>query len=183
MARSKKPSTTGDMIRSLLVILIPLVVIAALFTDLPRDHPVKEVDWQAVATTARQQATFPVLTPTSLPTGWRATEAQWIKKGEPYLNGQPSPRDLWRLGFLTPDNVYVGLAQGDAALPELIDQQSRKGSPDGESDLAGRTWQRMVSPDGRTRSLVREDSGVATIVVSDLSYEGIEAYATTLTAG
>ncbi len=183
MARSKKPSTTGDMIRSLLVILIPLVVIAALFTDLPRDHPVKEVDWQAVAQTARKQAEFPVLTPTSLPAGWRSTEAQWIKKGEPYLNNQPSPRNLWRLGFLTPDNVYVGLAQGDAALSDLIDQQTRKATPDGDSDLAGLTWRRMVSPDGRTRSLVRQDQGVATIVVSDLSYAGLEAYATTLTAG
>ena len=37
MARANRMSTPGDMIRSLAVILIPLVVITALFTRLPAD--------------------------------------------------------------------------------------------------------------------------------------------------
>ena len=47
------------MIRSLAVILIPLVIITVLFTDLPNDHPVTEVDWTPVLTTAREQAPVP----------------------------------------------------------------------------------------------------------------------------
>ena len=38
MARSNARATPADMIRSLAVILIPLVIITMLFTDLPNDH-------------------------------------------------------------------------------------------------------------------------------------------------
>ena len=36
MARTKRPSTTADLIRSLAVILIPLVIITILFTNTAR---------------------------------------------------------------------------------------------------------------------------------------------------
>ena len=101
------------MIRSLAVILIPLVIITVLFTDLPKDAQVSEVDWTPVLTTAREEAPFPVLAPTNLPDGWRATRVSWVNEGEPVLNGDPSVRNQWQLGFLSPDDVYLGLVQGD----------------------------------------------------------------------
>ena len=103
------------MIRSLVVILIPLVIITVLFTDLPDDHQVTEVDWMPVLATAREQAPFPVLAPTNLPPGWRATRASWVKEGDPALNGQPSVRNQWQLGLLTPDDIYIGLDPGRSA--------------------------------------------------------------------
>ena len=69
MARANRMATPGDMIRSLAVILIPLVIITVLFTDLPDDKPVTEVDWQPVLAVARRDAPFPVLAPTNLPAG------------------------------------------------------------------------------------------------------------------
>ncbi len=181
MARAKRPSTSADLIRSLAVIVIPLVIITILFTNTGRDHPVTTVDWQPVLATARREAPFKVLAPTNLPPDWRATRVDWVKQGDPYLNGQPSPRNLWQLGFLTPDNVFIDLSQGDAQGPDLIDQQTRKGSPDGDSTIGGQTWTRMVSSDGRTRSLVAQVPSVTTIVAGDLPYEALEAYASTLT--
>ncbi len=183
MARTKRPSTTADLIRSLAVILIPLVIITILFTNIPDDHPVKEVAWQPVLTTAREQAPFPVLAPTNLPSGWRATRVTWVEQGDPYLNGQPSPRNLWQLGFLTPDDVFIDLNQGDARLPELIDEQTRQGAADGESSIGDQTWQRMLSEDGRTRSLVLVDPKSTAVISADLPYEALEAYASTLSTG
>lgn len=180
MARTKRPSTTADLIRSLAVILIPLVIITILFTNMPDDHPVKEVAWQPVLTTARKQAPFPVLAPTNLPAGWRATRVTWVEQGKPFLNGQPSPRNLWQLGFLNPDDVFVDLNQGDARLPELVEEQTRQGVTDGESSIAGQTWERMLSADGRTRSLVLRDPKSTAIISGDLPYAALEAYATTL---
>lgn len=170
------------MIRSLAVILLPLVAITVLFTQLPRDHPVKIVDWRPVLATARKEASFPVLAPTNLPDGWRPTRVSWVQKGNPTLNGDPSPRNLWELGFLTPEDVYLALHQGDDAIPDLVEQESRKGTPDGESSVSGQPWQRLVSPDGRTRSLVRTTAEVTTIVSGDLGYDGLEAYAATLSS-
>jgi hypothetical protein len=170
------------MIRSLAVILIPLVVITIIFTNTPDDHPVKEVDWKPVLTTAQKEAPFEVLAPTNLPEGWRATRVTWVPQGEPYLNGEASPRNLWQIGFLTPEDVYIDLNQGDARPQELVDQQSQAGTPDGSSIVAGQTWERLVSPDSRTRSLVLRGRDSITIVSANLPYEALEAYASTLSA-
>ncbi len=102
-------------------------------------------------TTARAEAAFPVLAPENLPPGWRPIRVAWARQGAPSLNGEASPRNLWELGFLTPGDVYIGLNQGDAEPEDLVDGQSRKGVADGESEVAGQAWQRLVSPDGWTR--------------------------------
>jgi hypothetical protein len=106
----------------------------------------------------------------------------WVPQGQPYLNGEASQRNLWQVGFLSPDDVYIDLNQGDARPQELVDQQSREGTPDGTSVVAGQTWERLVSTDGRTRSLVLRGPGSTIIVSADLPYEALEAYASTLSA-
>ncbi len=170
----------GDIFRSLLVILIPLVIITVVFTRVPRDAPVKVVDWQPVLITARAEAPFPVLAPVNLPQDWRATRVSWVQQGKPFLNGQPSPRNFWQVGFLTPDDMYIGLSQGDQQVADLIKAETRDGVADGESVLGTTTWVRMVSPDERTRSLVLTQPKVTTIVSGDLPYEALDSYATTL---
>ena len=182
VARTTKQATAGDMIRSLALIVIPLAVIAIIFTNVPDDAPVEEVDWKPVLATARQQAPYEVLAPTNLPEGWRATRVNWVPLGRPYLNGEASPRNLWQIGFLTPQEVYIDLTQGDMRAQEMVDQQSREGIPDGNSVIAGLTWQRLVSPDGRTRSLVLRGPATTAIVSANLPYEALEAYATTLSS-
>jgi hypothetical protein len=182
VARANRLASPGDLVRSLAVILIPLVILTVLFTDLPDDHQVKEVDWRPVLATARRDAPFPVLAPTNLPEGWRATQVDWVKVGEPSFDGQPSARNHWQLGFLTPDDVFIGLDQGDVRADDLVDQQSRAGTADGQSTVNGQVWQRLVSPDGRTRSLVLREPNVTSIVAGDLPYEALEAYAATLSA-
>ena len=57
----------------------------------------------------------------------------WVPQGKPYLNGEASPRNLWQIGFLSPDDVFIDLNQGDARPQEMVDQQSREGPPDGNS--------------------------------------------------
>jgi hypothetical protein len=182
VARRTRHATAGDLIRSLALILIPLVVIVIIFTNTPDDHPVKEVDWKPVLATARKEALFDVLAPTNLPEGWRATRVTWVPLGGPYLNGEASPRNLWQIGFLSPDDVFIDLNQGDVRPQEMVDQQSRTGTPDGNSVIAGQTWQRLLSPDGRTRSLVLHGPTATTVVSADLPYEALEAYVSTLSS-
>jgi hypothetical protein len=171
------------MIRSLLVILVPVLIITFLFTRLPQDHPVKEVDWRPVLATARSQAPYPVLAPVNLPAGWRATRVAWVKVGDAYLNGQASPRNYWQLDLLTPDNDFIGLSQGDQQVDDMVRADTRAGSPDGDSTVNGTPWRRLLSPDGRTRSLVLSQPQVTTVVSADLPYEALDAYAATLSPG
>lgn len=180
MARARRSGQTSDMVRSLLVILVPLIIITVLFTRLPSDHPVKTVDWTPVLAAARQEAPFPVLAPTRLPAEWRATRVTWTKTGEPGLNNEPSIRNQWELGFLDPDNVYIAVVQGDRQADALVKDQTRAGTSDGTSTIRGTKWDRLVSPDGRTRSLVQRAPEVSDIVVGDLPYAALEAFASTL---
>ena len=182
MARAKKPATTGDMIRSLLVIIVPLLIITFAFTNLPRDHPVKVVDWVPVLTTARDQAPFPVLAPTSVPAGWRATQVSWAKEGAPGPTGQISPRNQWQLGFLDADDKFIGLSQGDGDIAGFLKVETRAGTADGTSVVGDQTWNRVVSPDERTRSLVRSEPTVTTVVSGDLAYAVLEEYARSLSS-
>jgi hypothetical protein len=183
VARANRMATPGDMIRTLAVILVPLVILAVLFTDLPKDKPVTEVEWRAILAVARRDAPFPVLAPSNLPEGWRATQAEWVKTGEPFRDGQPSVRNQWALGFLTPDDVFVGLDQGDLRPEDLVSEQTRDGLQDGQSTVSGQAWERFLSPDGRTRSLVRREPAVTTVISADLPYEALEAYTSTLATG
>jgi hypothetical protein len=82
--------------------------------------------------------------------------------------------------MLSPDQVYVSLTQRDAAGPALITQISRSGRADGTSTVDGVTWSRWVSDDDRTRTLSRVDGSVTIAVSADLSYAGLEAFASTL---
>jgi hypothetical protein len=170
------------MIRSLAVILIPLLVITFFATRNLGDHPVTVVDWKPVLAVARQQAPYPVLAPTNLPAEWRATRVTWVKTGDPYLNGAPALRNTWELGFLAPDDVYIAVNQGDAESEEFIKDESREGRPDGQSTVNGSPWERLVTDDERTRSLVSSTPKVTTVVVGDTSYEALEAYTATLSA-
>ena len=182
VARTRRQASTGDLIRSLALILIPLVVITVLFTRLPRDHPVKVVDWRPVLATAREQSPYPVLAPANLPSEWRATNVSWVKAGDPSPGGQRSVRNFWQLGLLSPDDVYFEVVQGDLNVGDMVSEQTRMGTADGQSTVNGETWQRRVSPDDRTRSLVRVQPTVTTVVVGDTSYTGLEAFAATLSS-
>jgi len=168
------------MIRSLAVLIVPLLLIAFLFTRIPRDHPVQQVAWQPVLATARAQAPYSVLAPVNLPDSWRPTTVTWVRVGEPFLNGEPAARNTWQLGYLDPDNVYVGLQQGDLQPDEMVADVSRDGVPDGQSQVGGHRWERRVSADGRTRSLVLSTSTVTTVVSGDVDYPVLESYAAAL---
>ncbi|SDR96159.1 Protein of unknown function [Friedmanniella luteola] len=184
MARaSSRTASTGDMVRSLLVLLIPVIVITYFFTRTPAEPPVRTLDWTPVLAQARDQAPFPVLAPRAVPPSWRATQVTWVPEGRSYLNGDPSPRNLWQLGFLDASNTYVELAQGDLEPRALVEDKTREGLPDGTSDVAGTTWERRISEDERTRSLVLGGADVTTVVVGDLPYGELESFASTLTTG
>lgn len=183
VARPKKQPTPGDMVRSLAVILVPILVITFIASRNLDGPPVQTVDWQPVLSQARTEAAFPVLAPADVPANWRARTVSWVKAGDADAGGTVSPRNEWQLGFLNPEDIYVAIAQGDAAQPELVKEKTRSGLPDGQSTVAGRTWERRVSGDERTRSLVMTTPAVASIVVGDTSYEALEAYASTLQAG
>lgn len=168
------------MVISLGVLLVPILLISWWFTRTPANAPVQTLDWQSVLAQSRTVAPYPLLGPVGLPDTWVATKAEWAKTGEPAVNREAAPGNTWQLGMLSPDQVYVSLTQRDAAGPALIAQISRTGRQDGTSTVEGVPWTRWISADDRTRTLSRVDGSVTTVVSADLSYAGLEAFASTL---
>lgn len=169
-----------DMVISLAVLLVPVLIIMAIFT-VPPDKPVAEaVDWQPVVEQARAGAKFEVMAPRALPDDWIATRARWAPAGQAGVDGRPVPADTLQLGFIDPQPLYFGLDQSSAPAAPFIAKVTRSGRFDGQSVVGGRTWHRYVSEDGRTRALVLSDAASTVVLTADGSYEALEAFAGTL---
>ena len=182
MARRRTPSTVTHMVIAMAVVMLPIALISWFFTRLP-EPVVNVVDPTPIVAQARTDATFPVLAPTNLPEGWVPTRARWTPEGEPLLNREPAVANTWQLGYLTPEQMYIGLDQRDR-LPDLfVGEVTRGGRPAGDASVAGATWQRYTSADRRTNALVQRADQVVTIVSGDLPFEALEAFAGTLSAG
>lgn len=185
-ARRKKRSTARDMFLSLAVILVPILLITWIFTNRLPDYPVQPVDPAPAVERARAEAPYPVYVPENLPTGeggWTVTQASWVAVGQATRGGEgASASNEWLWGALDPGRTYYAVNQSDGNPDDLIEDVSREGSPDGTSTVAGQEWERWVSPDDRTRALVRQEEGYTITVSADAPYEGLEALASTLSA-
>lgn len=180
VAERRKPSAR-DLVLSLLVISIPVIAIIWLQdSGQPTKPDVKTVSWHPKAEKARRQASYPVLAPSKLPDGWRATRAGWTRVGQQDSTGDRSVRNQWRLGLLTDDDIYIELAQGDKRPKAMINSATRHGGADGTVTVDGRRWRRLVTDDDRTRALVRTTSEVTTVVTGDTSYAKLRSFAESL---
>ncbi len=173
-----------DLIIAMGVVLVPILVVTWLFTNNLEDYPVESVDPAPVVAEARAEAPYPVLVPQNLPIGeggWTITRAQWVAQGEPVRAGEGvSASNEWLWGALDPTGTYYAVNQSDGDWRRLVDDVSRGGVRDGTSTVGGQEWQRWISPDGRTRVLLREGGGYSVTVTADATYEGLEALASTL---
>ncbi|MGD7706491.1 DUF4245 domain-containing protein [Microlunatus sp. Y2014] len=176
MARAaRNRSTVGDMVRSLAVLLIPVLAITLLFTIDPKESPgAQPIDWEPARDQAAAEAGFEVVAPARLPDSWTPVRVAWENEDE--------QAQRWMLGWLDPQQTYFAVEQGNSPPMIFIARVSRDGVADGVSQVGDQTWHRYRSPDDRTRSLVITGPDVTTVVVADASYEALEAFAATLEA-
>lgn len=176
----KKPNPTVlHMLVAMAVLFVPVILITQLFTRNP-EPPVTALDWQPVAQRAAAESDYEVLAPENLPEGWIATRARYVPAGRPVSGGDPAVGDTFQLGFLSPEQRYVALDQRDVAPDQFVMSVTRNGRPEGTLDGLGRTWERRLSDDGRTRALVSRGEDAVTIVSGDLPYEALAAFLATL---
>lgn len=181
MAHGDTRSTAKDMLRSLAVILIPLLVIIWVFTRTPDEPQVDPVDWRPAVADARSGAGYPVLAPVEVPTDWKPVKARYVGRGGQWVGSTQAAGNRWELGFRSGDDIYMAVNQSDEPGKDAyIGSVTRSSHPDGTSTIDGQTWQRRVSQDGRTRSLVRAVGGSTAVVVADTGYPALESFAQTL---
>lgn len=179
MARNPD-ARSRDMLISLAVLAIPIALIVMLFTRTP-DDGAEPIDVGPFLGRAAAESPYPVLVAEDPGDGWVPIRAAWATEGQRWITADPALGNSWQVGYLSPDEIYYGVLQRDAAGPELVRSATREGREIGEPvELAGREWLRYESKDGRTRSLVNERGGVTTVVSADDDFPPLEAFASTL---
>ncbi len=137
-----------DMVLSMLLVGVVVVLVAQPWRQNAVQTPARLVPWQPVAAAFATSVDWPVLVPVPPPAGWESTSARI----EPTLDG----RTALHIGWITSDQQYAALEQSDTADIRYVGSKTADGAASGAPYLAGgRTWDRLVSADGATRSLVQ----------------------------
>jgi hypothetical protein len=145
------------MVGAMLVLLV-VVVAFVVFRDVNRSDPpspVQDVEYAQAAEFAREQAGFELLTPPTLPAGWRATSVRFV----------PGADERWHLGMLTDEDRYVGLEQAEVSVESMlethVDEVVERGEP---VTVDGQRWETWTD-EGGDLALVRRDGETTTLVV------------------
>lgn len=168
----RRPSVVGDPLRTTLVVLAIIAILAgagSLLSSPPGD-PVPAVDYQPALSAARDAAPYPVLAPEDLPEGWRANSVR-------YRIGS----DAWHLGILTDEDRYIGIEQSPDSVEELVEEFAAEAEPAGDIELGGQTWALLRTEDRTT--LVRRADDATTLVTGDAPQQSIADLAADLSDG
>jgi hypothetical protein len=163
------------MARSLGLVLV-LVALVGGFAILasPRTPTVRDVDIEPALASARQAAPFAVLAPAEVPDGWTTTQVGYDGGGDVAT---------WRLSFVTDTGAYVGVVQtNDGDLADVVAAELPGFSPDGQSVVAGSTWDRWTEAgaDAPDSAIVRDTGDSVLVLLGSADYEGLEDVAARL---
>jgi hypothetical protein len=141
--RPRTGRTPKDVVRSLLVLLVPLALLAAFLGAVNDGDRVTVTDPTPAIAQARSAARFPIETPRDLGEGWRPVSAVFDRAD----NG-----GTLRIGYLTPRGDGVQFLASDVPAEDLLAKEvGEHARPLGSADIGGRSWQRY---DGRGGELV-----------------------------
>ncbi len=165
--------TVRDMVLSMLAVGF-VVGIGYLF--LPHGNggdPVRVVGYRVEAASAKRAAPYPLLSPEGLPGEWRATSVAYRPADQ--NNGRGN---AWHLGFVTPSGQYAAVEQSDVPRDSLLADYVKGAKPDGTSEVAGRTWDRVRGE--KERALAVQTGPGTALLTGTASYEELAELAQAL---
>lgn len=157
--------TAANMVRSLvpLLAIVLLLVGWSAFRQNGAD-PVREVDPSSTVRLAAARAGYPMLAPTGLPKGYRATSARTdagqARKGDPVT---------LQIGYVTPKEQYAGFAISDDPRADALTSVLDGARPDGTVQIDGATWTRSRTTRGELA--LSERVGDVTVLVTGSAAE------------
>jgi hypothetical protein len=169
--KSFAEQSVGDMVRSVVLLALVVGAVVALGSLWDRDQarPVDAVDYQGQLGAARDLADYRVLAPEGLGAGWVPTSVDLQSSGGTVR---------WHLGFLTPQQDYVGLEQADIEPDELVQRYAGGLRRAGAVQVGGESWQ--LYRGSVDTALVRRQGEVATVVVGTAGSDVLRTFAAAL---
>ena len=167
------------MVLTMAVLMIPVVLIVWFFQRTPEEPTLPAVDWQQTVASARERADFEVVAPASLPEGWRATQASFVKAGT-----KDAAYDELRLVLLDDQNLNLQVRQAKTTDQRaFLVKNTRDGFDSGAQKVGDQVWQQITSGDGRTLYLLGQRDDSLVLVSGDTSAERLVVFAQMLTVG
>jgi hypothetical protein len=155
-----------DMVRAMVVLMVPVILLVALYRFLGNDSP-PTVDTSSAYGAARAANAFPVITPTGLDDGWHIATAT-------YRDGacSPSPATprsacgILRLGMTSPAGGALQLVESNTPPATLLlDELGPTARANGTVDVNGTPWQRYTALRPDEKAIVLTTPGRTIIVV------------------
>ena len=140
MSESRSPGagryqrSTGGLVGAMVVTLVAVVAFVAVrsFTTDNEPTPVRSVDYQAMVRAGRADHKLLLMSPPSVPQGWRATSADY----------ETGTLPTWHLGLLTDQQKYVGVEEALGGVEDLVEEHVDPDAEQGEDvTIDGETWQ------------------------------------------
>lgn len=171
-AKNHGNPSLGDIVRTTAVMSAFILVLAGIawwFTVEPDQK--ESVDYQSALTSARRDASFDLLAPTTLPPGWYANSVRY----------QPGVKGRWHLGVVTDQDDYIGLEQTSVSVRRTVAQFASETEARGKVEAGGFEWQLRKSKKSET-TLVRRAGDITVLVTGTAPQKVIERYAGSLSA-
>ncbi len=167
-----KLKTVRDMLLSMAVITVGAFFFFVLMPNDPSQDPVRPVEYSVEASSAARAAPYELVVPQQLDEDeWRATSVRYRHQSDHGV--------YWRIGFMDPDNEYVGLGQADGPAGPFVSEFSQGARDSGETvEIDGREW--ALYSGSKYNALVVEDADVTTVVAGTASAERLELFAASL---
>lgn len=172
--RGRGKQTVGDMVRSLLVVLVLVFVVVALSAQDDSGEDLRPLDYSGVLARAQDTAPYDVLAPLGLPAAWVPTSARTGRDGDAVT---------WHLGLVTPAGDYAGVEQSDGDPESLVADLAEGGEDTGTVSISGLRWRKVDGGRPEKHALVLESEAVTTVVAGGASWAELRTLARSLQAG
>jgi hypothetical protein len=160
-----------DMLISLGVILVPLLILMAFCRpSASQDSP--RADPAGVFRAAQAANAFPVLVPSGVPSGWKATNAS-LRDGDAGVK-------VLRVTYQLPSGRFAQLVESNRAAEAMLADELGRGQVLGAEQLGGRSWQKYPGRRDTERALVSLQLKGTVIVAGDAPDADLAALASSL---
>ena len=139
-AKHRAKQTVVNLILSIIATL-GIVLITILIVPRDDSNRIKPVDYLAVAASAEASSNLNLIAP-ALPEGWWANQARWSSAASDGVL-------VWKVGFVGPDNQYIGLTQAFKVNPTWVSLRTQGFENDPTATNAIPDWQ-FLRPDANT---------------------------------
>jgi hypothetical protein len=173
---SARPPRAGrsprDMAMSMGVLLIPILLLLGVYNFLYNgDHP-RAIDPSGTIDSARHSASYQVLVPAGLPSGWTVVSSGYQKLAD---------GSTLRFGYVTPGRAGLQLIESDRPVNTLLPAELGSNAEPGDLvQIGDRRWREYpVARDGG-RALVLAEDGRTVIVIGSGSASDLRELAISL---